>query len=269
MTRSRTSIPRRIARLTHMAALLVKGLAICQFRFPRMTDTQKDHEIRRWSRRLLAASGMRVKAVGAPARWPERTMIATNHISWIDVFAVLAVAPGVFVAKSEIKSWPLIGRLVAEVGTLFIERERKSHVRRMNESIVAALASGRRVAICPEGTTTEGDQLLRFRAALLQPAIDARATLQPLGIRYLDAHGEFSRAAAYVGDMSLVASMWNIVSEPRMTAELRFSDALLSHEFDRRALARVAEERIAATLGVRAPSHRSPETAPHLEVAAL
>ncbi len=259
MARQKSSLPVRVLRITQMAGLLVRGLSICTFRFPKLTVAERNAEISRWSTQLLAAAGMQVRAVGAPSEWPGRAMIVSNHISWIDVFAVLAVAPGVFVAKSEIRGWPLIGKLVTAVDTLFIEREKKSDVMRTNQNIVAVLASGRRVAICPEGTTTWGDELLRFHAALFQPAIEAGATLHPVGIRYLDARGDLTRAAGYVGEMSLLGSIWRIVSEPAMVVELRFAVTLDPAGSDRRTLARNAEQLICEVLGI-ASSRPAPET---------
>ncbi len=259
MATTKSSLPIRLLRITHMAALLLKGLSICTYRFPRLTIEQRNAEIGRWSRQLLGAAGMQVRAVSAPDQWPGRTMIVSNHISWIDVFAVLAVAPGVFVAKSEIREWPLIGKLVTAVDTLYIERERKSDVLRMNQNIVAALESGRCVAICPEVTTTWGDELLRFHAALFQPAIQASATLHPVGIRYLDASGVTTRAAGYVGEMSLIGSMWRIVSEQAMVAELHFTLTVEAGGSDRRTLARTAEQLICEVLGI-ASSRQAPGT---------
>ncbi len=250
MARKKSPLPIRILRITHMAGLLVKGLSICTFRFPKLSIEQRNAEISRWSIQLLGAAGMRVRPVGAPGQWPGRAMIVANHISWIDVFAVLAVAPGVFVAKSEIRGWPVIGKLVTAVDTLYLEREKKSDVLRMNQNIVAALESGRRVAICPEGTTTWGDELLRFHAALFQPAIEASATLHPVGIRYLDASGGPSRAAGYVGEMSLLGSMWRIVSEQTMVVELHFAATVEAGGSDRRTLARTAEQLICGVLGI-------------------
>ena len=250
--------PVRVFRLAHMAVLLIKGLAICKYRFPRQSTEEKNGEIRRWSIQLLGAAGMQVRPVGAPDQWPGRAMIVSNHISWIDVFAVLAVAPGVFVAKSEIRDWPLVGKLVTAVDTLYLAREKKSDVLRMNQNIVATLEAGRRVAICPEGTTTWGDELLRFHAALFQPAIQANATLHPIGLRYLDANGRATRAAGYVGEMSLLGSIWRIVSEKAMVVEVRFAPVVDTAGSDRRTLARLTEQLICDVLGL-AGSRQAPE----------
>lgn len=252
-------IPIRLARLARLLIHLLRGLAICAIRFPRESPAQHRREITRWSRRLLQILHVRVRCVDEPERWPARSMIVANHISWIDVVAVLSVAPCVFVAKSEIRAWPVIGWLVAAVGTLFIERDKKSHVRATNERIVAAIESGQTIAVCPEGTTTYGDSLLAFRPALFQPAIMAQATLQPVALRYLDRTDTPTRAAAYVGEMSLLDSVWRVVSEPRMTLELAFAEPIAAGSSDRRELARVAERAIARCLGVPAP-HMKPET---------
>lgn len=243
-----SSLPVRLLRLARLAVHLARGLAIVTLRFPRIGVHEQDRILERWSRRLLAILGVRVRAHNAPHAWPARSLLVLNHVSWLDIFAVYAVAPGLFVAKSEIARWPVLGRLVAGVGTLFIERGRNSHARRTNERIAAALASGRRVAVCPEGTTTDGRQVKRFHAALLQPAIDAGAVVQPLALAYSDGRGAYTDAAAYVDDMSFVESLWRIVSTPRIEVELRFAPPIAAAGATRRELSAAAHEAVAEML---------------------
>ncbi|MCX7893768.1 MAG: 1-acyl-sn-glycerol-3-phosphate acyltransferase [Burkholderiales bacterium] len=250
----------RLLRLARLAAHVARGLAIVTFRFPRLTAKQQDRILERWSRKLLAILSVRVRPHNAPHAWPERTLVVTNHVSWLAIFAAYAVAPGLFVAKSEIAGWPVLGRLVAGVGTLFIERGRNSHARRTNERIAAALASGRRVAVCPEGTTTDGRHVKRFHAALLQPAIDAGAAVQPVALAYTDGHGAFSEAAAYVDDMSFMASLWRIVSTRRLEVELRFAPQIAASGATRRELSAAAHEAVAQMLAA-SPAGTRPGTA--------
>ena len=107
-------------------------------------------------------------------------MFVLNHVSWLDIFLLDAVLPVTFVAKSEIGDWPLVGTLVTHAGTLYIERGSKSAARRTSERVAEALREQRPVAIFPEGTTSHGESVQRFHAALFQPAVDTASTIVPV-----------------------------------------------------------------------------------------
>ena len=266
-TAPQTPFTLRVTRVARLTWLLLVGLYIIAVRFPRLTMAQRERVIRSWSRRLLAILHIRVRCMNEPERWPRSgdgghgAMIIMNHISWIDIFVILSLVPCVFVAKSEIRSWPLVGRLVAGVGTLFIERGKKSHARRMNEQIVAALHGGHIIAVCPEGGTSRGDILRPFHAALFQPAINAETTIQPVALCYLDQRNQPTQAAAYVDDISLLGCIWNVAGEPRITVEARFAAPIAaSADTHRRELVYATERLIATELGV-PPPHREPASA--------
>jgi 1-acyl-sn-glycerol-3-phosphate acyltransferase len=249
LSRGQTSLAVRIVRLGRLAMHFAAGLATVLFLFPRWDDRRRNVAIRRWSARLLAILAVRLHCEHRPDRFPERCLLALNHISWLDVFAVNAVEPAVFVAKSEIRAWPLAGTLVSGVGTLYLDRDSRSALRRTNRRIEEALARGRLVACFPEGTTSEGDEVQKFHAALLQPALDASAMIQPVALRYLDGAGSRTTAAGYVGDESLLDSVRKILAMPRMTAELRFLPAVPAHPgMHRRTLAQDLRSAIARSL---------------------
>jgi 1-acyl-sn-glycerol-3-phosphate acyltransferase len=181
-------------------------------RYASLPPGRQDEELRCWARELLAILRVEVRSHNARETLPERCLLASNHVSWLDIFAVYAVTPGLFVAKSEIRDWPVVGSLVRRVGTLFIERGNRRHARRTNERVVAALETGRLVAVCPEGTTTDGRSLRHFHAALLQPVIDARALVLPVALRFVDYDGAPTDAPVYVDDTSLAESLWRIAA---------------------------------------------------------
>lgn len=253
------SLPLRALRILRLAGHVVRGLWIVRSRYARLGPAAQDRVLEGWSRQLLAILSVEVRCRNAPGAFPERCLLVTNHISWLDIFAVFAVAPSLFVAKSDIRDWPVIGTLVARVGTLFIERGNRRHARAMNERIVDALESGRLVAVCPEGTTTDGRSLRHFHAALLQPALDARAMVLPIALRYLGHDGSASTAAAYVGDDSLVGSVWRIASQRSMAVELRFVPCFDPAGMHRRELTRLTHDLIARELDLPAV-HRPSET---------
>src|SRR5262249_27967696 len=152
-------------------------------------------------------------------------------------FVINARSPATFIAKSEIRDWPVVGWLCTLVGTLYIERGRPSAVRRASKAIVAGLESDTLIAGFPEGTTTFGRRLEPFHAALFQPAVDAASNLQPIALRYLDSTGQHTDAAGYVGETSFMESVWTIVSTRQIMAELDFLAPLPARGQTRRSLA--------------------------------
>jgi 1-acyl-sn-glycerol-3-phosphate acyltransferase len=259
MTRPATPVPVRLARILRLVAHLARGLWVVRTRYGRLTPARQDRELRRWARELLGILRVEVRCHNAPETLPERCLLVSNHVSWLDIFAVYAATPGLFVAKSEIRGWPLVGTLVERVGTLFIERGSRRHARATNARIVAALETGRLVAVCPEGTTTDGRALRHFHAALLQPAIDARALVLPVALRFVDGDGVQTSAPVYVGETSLLESVWRIVSAPSMAVELRFAPYVSADGQHRRELAQHLHAVIARELGLR-HAHTPSET---------
>ncbi len=258
MAANRAPVALRLYRLARLALHLFRGLAIAALLFPRMPESARRREMLRWSRKLLSILSVTLREEGVPERLPQRCMLALNHISWIDIFVIDARFPATFIAKSEVRAWPLVGWLSTLVGTLYIERGKRSAARHARQAIVAELERGTLVAVCPEGTTTFGRSLEPFHAALFQPAIDAGATVQPVALRYLDPAGRHTDAAGYVGETSLLASVWTIVSTRRMVARLSFLAQLPAGDQTRRALAEMAEAAIAESLDVPAPHSAAP-----------
>jgi len=253
---NRTPVLSRLARLVRLAVHLARGLAVAWLRFPKLSEAERHAEKRRWSRKLLSILSVSVREHHIPKKLPERCMLALNPISWIDIFVIDARFPATFIAKSEVREWPFVGWLCTRVGTLYIERGKRSAARHARHTVSRELERGSLIAVCPEGTTTFGRSLERFHAALFQPAVDAAATVQPVALRYLDPAGRHTDAAAYVGETSLLESIWTIVSARHIVAELRFLAPIPFHGHTRRSLAEKAQTAIAAALGVHAPAAR-------------
>ncbi len=199
----------------------------------------------RWSARLLKILGIRLHA-DAPFIGPG-SLIVANHVSWLDIFVINAAFPTTFVSKAEVREWPLAGWLAARHETVFLRRGSRGHARIVNGEIAALLAAGRHVTVFPEGTTTDGSHVLGFHGALLQAAIEASAPLQPIAITYRLPDGQYTRAPAYDGDLSLLDSLRAIVAEPQIIARLRVGEPLSVIDLpDRKTLAHLARERIVA-----------------------
>lgn len=237
---------RAIWRLAAASWQALSGALICALWFPFITPAQRMAHVGRWSARMLRALGIRVEARGAMHVGP--LLVVANHISWVDILAVNAVHPARFVSKADVRHWPFIGYLVASGGTLFIERERKRDALRVVHQIAAALQAGDIVAVFPEGTTSDGHDVLPFHANLLQAAIATGAPVQPVVLRYRDAHAAVSQAPSYVGDTSLAASLWATVTADKLVAEVIVENALGTRHADRRALAEHLRELIVGRL---------------------
>jgi 1-acyl-sn-glycerol-3-phosphate acyltransferase len=253
---ARTNRLTRIVRAVRLLLHVISGLAQSAI-YPHLDQPAQRLMAQNWSARLLSILCIRMRYRGTPPP-PEaqRVMLAANHISWLDVYALIAVCPARFVAKAEIRSWPLLGWLSRNAGTLFIERTKRSDTARINEHIGNALTTGDRVAIFPEGTTSDGTILRHFHASLLQPAMTVAATLYPVAISYTDTAGKTSKNAPYAG-ISMLESVLQILTEPWIDVELIFTDPISSGGKNRRELAREAEHAIAIALSLPLP-HTAP-----------
>lgn len=206
---------------------------------------------------------MRVRVRGPlPPLRGEASLIAANHVSWIDIFAIMSVRPARFIAKSEIRGWPVAGWIAGHAGTLFVQRARRRDTARINTRVHEALAEGDCIGLFPEGTTTPGDRLLRFHTSLFEPAVANGATIHPAAIRYEHADGTPCTAFAYVGDTTFLQSVAHVIASRGVVARIDFAAPIEpSPEMDRREAARLAHARIATLL--RLPSPDSPPgTAP-------
>ena len=254
MTAKSLSLPARFIRLARLALHALRAWWILHVVFPRTDAARHDAEIRVWSRKLLRVLGINLHIIDPPEYLPTQAVLVSNHVSWLDIFVIYAQTPGLFIAKSEVREWPLIGGLIGKVGTLFIERGSPRHARAINSQMRDAIVSGRLMCLFPEGTTTEGDELKPFKAALLQPAVEVGATVIPVALRYVQASGERNIAPNYAGDTTLMESLWRIVSHPDIQAELRFlSPVDIAPTEERRSLARRTEELIAEALALPTP----------------
>lgn len=240
-----TPFAARLARLARVATHVVGGLSTTVFVFPWIGPPKKQALIRKWSRQLLQMLNVEMRVLWQhDGGIPGNVLIVANHISWLDIFVLDALQPARFIAKAELKRWPLIGRLSANVGTLFIERERRRDTHTVNRHTVDALARGDIVAVFPEGTTSDGQGLLKFHSSLLQPVVDADGHVQPVAIRYRTPADEYSDAAAFVGDLTLLQSFWRLTGERGLVAELHLMAPLPAHARHRRELSSEAAEAI-------------------------
>jgi 1-acyl-sn-glycerol-3-phosphate acyltransferase len=230
---------------------LASAFLTLRFVWPR-ADAHRRHEIAiRWASELLAIFAIRLRLEGRPPpRGRHGAMIAANHVSWVDIFAIGSVRHTRFIAKSEIRDWPLAGWLAEKSGTIFIRRARRHDTARINALVHDALAGGECVALFPEGTTTEGNRLLKFHSSLFEPAVANSARIYPAAVRYERADGTPLHEAAYVGEQSFGQSLAVIIGTRETIVRLQFADPIETDGLTRHEAAAEAHRRVADLLGL-------------------
>ena len=256
-------------RLARVVAHLLMGLATCALVFPWAGRPLRDAATRRWSRRLLAICNVRVEA--APGAAPlEHAMFVANHISWLDIFVINSLYPCRFVAKAEIRAWPVLGWLAGAAGTVFIARGNRRELRHIFKGLVSVLQQGERVAFFPEGTVARQGQVLPFHANLFEAAIDARVAVQPCALAYLDGAGAWHPGVDYVGDITFVESIVKILGGPPVVARLACLAPLEGSGAHRRELAQAAHDAIGQALAPQdTPRNAVPPAVPAIVPAPL
>lgn len=240
---------RALWRLARCVATGLHGLVIVLFVFPSLDAAARQARIRWWSAKMLGSIGIELQVEGVPTA--GGCLLAVNHVSWLDIMAVHAVVPAArFVSKADVQAWPLVSRLVDAAGTLYLERERKRDALRVVHRMAESLRRGDTVAVFPEGTTTTGHDLLPFHANLLQAAIATGVPVQPVSLRYADASHAVSEAVEFVGDTTMLQSLWRTARGERIVARLVFLPPRPAAGAERRELARALRADIAAALGM-------------------
>ena len=227
---------------------LLAGVGTTMLVFPFVSDARKRRLVKRWSSKLLRILNVTARVRGELERAGGNVLLVANHISWLDIFVLNAHLPVRFVAKAEIARWPVVSRMIRGAGTVFIERERRRDTHRVNRDMADVLANGDVVAIFPEGTTTDGHEVLPFKSSLLQPIIEARGHVQPVAIRYRTPDGAIAMAPTYVGDTSFASSFLAVCAQSALEVELTAPPALPARDVHRRVLARAAETAIRKAL---------------------
>ena len=177
------------------------------------TKNQQERIIRFWCKRLLSIFEIKVEVTGLGTYLinQKKYLMVANHISWMDIIVIQSIKPCIFVAKSDVASWPLFGWVAQMTGTIFIKRDKVSDIKKALKKMKRRLIK-RSVCIFPEGTSTSGRYLLPFKSNLFQSSIDTNKSILPLCLRY-EQNNTYSDKAAFVDEMSLVDSINKIKQE--------------------------------------------------------
>ncbi len=185
--------------------------------------------IHHWCRRIVRAMGIEYTVEGTP---PDSGAVVSNHLSYVDVLLYSAIRPFIMVAKHEVKSWPMLGWLTAQAGTVYVQRsedvppggKRQSHAE-VNAKTAAAYASGLPVLFFPEGTTTDGGGVLPFRRGLFHSVLDSGVVLQTAALR-LDTGEGIATDVCFVGDALLAPHLFRLLGLRRINARVRFGEVV-------------------------------------------
>ena len=237
-------------RVIRLVLHLLTGMAICALLFPWIDRDAREVHVRRWSRHLLAICNVHVQITAGSAAPKARALVVANHVSWLDIFVLNALYPCRFVAKAEIRSWPLAGWLVEQAGTVFIARGNRRDLRRAFEGLVQALKAGERVAFFPEGTTAPQGTLLPFHANLFEAAVDAKCRVQPYAISYVDDQKKPHPGVEFIGETTFVQSVLTILGGRPIRARVTILRSIKGEGAHRRKLAEASETAIRKALGI-------------------
>ncbi|WP_423198204.1 MULTISPECIES: lysophospholipid acyltransferase family protein [unclassified Cupriavidus] len=246
---------------------ILHGMLVCATIFPFIGKEARRRRIRAWSLKMLAICGVEFELDDrrASKTLPPGAMLVSNHISWLDIYVIHCWEPTRFVAKSEIRGWPVIGWLCDKTGTIFIERANKRDAHRVLHQIAGEMKKGDLVGVFPEGTTTDGSKVLPFHANLLQAPVSEGIPVQPVGLSYIDAAtGETAIAPAYIDDITLLQCLDSILRAPKIKARLTIGEELRSEGLGRRELAETARAMVLDLCGGAATPAAVPDVAPGL-----
>lgn len=213
-----------------------------------------------WHRLMCRVIGLRVVVHGSmSARRP--LLLAANHVSWKDILVLGSVADVVFIAKAEVRGWPVFGWLARLQRSVFVEREERRKTGNQISDVSKRLVAGEVVVLFAEGTTSDGNRVLPFKSSLFGAASAARphvhggvVHIQPVSIAYTGIHGlpmgRYHRpVAAWPGDVALGPHLLRVLREGALEVDVIFSEPIdFGAGADRKHTARLAESRVRAGL---------------------
>ncbi|KAA9153889.1 1-acyl-sn-glycerol-3-phosphate acyltransferase [Amycolatopsis acidicola] len=245
------AFPRRVLRIASAVSVVLLAFAVSPLFVLRGA---RDPLARFIFRSVLRAFGVRLVVYGgkefATAEAGRGALVVTNHVSWLDIVAVNALRPMRALAKKEIASWPVLGRLVAKGGSVFLDRESLSSLPGTMAELAGALRAGALVNVTPEGTTWCGPASGRFRPATFQAAIDGGVPVRPIALRYRLADGRETTQPAFIGPESLIDSLRRVARLRGLVLEMHVCEEIApGRAADRRELAELAETAVHSALG--------------------
>jgi 1-acyl-sn-glycerol-3-phosphate acyltransferase len=191
---------------------------------------------RTWARAIAAIIGMKIRVSGPPPQVPF--FLVSNHLSYIDIIALASQLDCVFIAKQDVAGWPVMGALCRSIGTIFIDRNHRRDIARVNALIKQMIVQGRSIVLFAEGTSTQGSSVLPFKASLLEPAARAGYPVSYAALGYRTPPGEppAHLAVCWWGEMTFLDHLFKLLQVSEFEATLTFGSHAIRLS-DRRALA--------------------------------
>jgi 1-acyl-sn-glycerol-3-phosphate acyltransferase len=190
--------------------------------------------LQRSCRRVLRILNVDIQVAGPV---PQEGLLISNHLSYLDILVLSSLTPALFVAKREVRGLPVFGWLAAWGGTLFIDRERRSDVARLNQEIKTVLRNKVVLVLFPEGTSSDGQTVLPFKSSLLEPAAQGNHDLSVSRISYCLRDGKVEEEVCYWRDMTMLPHVINLLSKRAVEASVSFN-RIRECSADRKELAR-------------------------------
>lgn len=216
---------------------LVGWLFVTAWRLHRLNNAtliQRQKVLRKMGIDCLNIMNVNVKTNNVPTTTLSNTgmLMVANHISWLDIFVILSLCPSSFIAMQELATWPMIGKMARNAGTVFINRSNRKDINLINAAIAERLQQNMNVCFFPESKTSSGNDVLPLKAALFQSAIDANSLIQIMALRYYDAANKRSTLVSFA-DVSLLPSLWRILRIPKITVQVDFAEPMNVENHDR------------------------------------
>lgn len=212
------------------AVALGLALAACAVRFwlirvrGPLSLEQRAFWLQSASRGVLRSLGIHTRVEG---RIPIRGLVVSNHLSYLDIVILSAAMPCFFVSKVEVKRWPFFGKAASAGGTIFLDRISRSSANRAASQIAERLACSIPVLLFPEGTSTDGGDLLPFRSRLFLPVVRAQAPVTASAVRYVLEEGALERELCWYGDAPFLSHLWKVLGNDGFSAQIRFGPPLI------------------------------------------
>jgi 1-acyl-sn-glycerol-3-phosphate acyltransferase len=223
---------------------IFRGFFIVVFLYPKKDAIQRHLALQNWSLGLLKVFNIELQLHGEIPKDLQSHLVVSNHISWLDIHVINALFPMRFVEKKEVASWPVFGWFAKKLNTLFIDRQKSGHSRDVSDQMALALREGDRICIFPEGTSSDGLSVLKFKPNLFQSVIDAESVCLPTAISYIQPKtGELSIATAFIGDMGLLESMSNTLKNAPIIVRVHIGEPI-KDELNRKVLSEMAWQQV-------------------------
>lgn len=238
----------RYYRISRIVFHTLLGVSAAASVFPLSSKHFRLRLIKWWCKYLLVIFNVRVVMHGhTPPSYQSASniMFIANHVSWVDIHALNSIIPTRFIAKSDIRSWPVFGYLARKSNVLFVSREKRQDAARIVHTTNRSLLDGDTLCLFPEGTTTDGTEIKPFKGSLIQAAIHANSVIWPIAIRYPRKDGSVNVEVAYAGETTLIESIQQVLLQKQAVVELHFLAPIATAE-----LADIDKDRRKLTLNI-------------------